>query len=109
MRFFTHGYRWVFLTFFVIAVIVACTTSPGKRSSQTTQEQPTQHNMIIFVADGLRPTWINATDTPSMNEIRERGVKFTNSHSLFPTFTTANASAIAQGADAKGVTPPVTI
>ncbi|NMG07400.1 alkaline phosphatase family protein [Brasilonema sp. UFV-L1] len=97
MRFFTHGYRWVFLTLFVIAVIVACTASPGKRSGQTTQQQATQHNMVIFVADGLRPTSINATDTPIMNEIRERGVKFTNSHSLFPTFTTANASAIATG------------
>ncbi|NEQ28781.1 MAG: alkaline phosphatase family protein, partial [Microcoleus sp. SIO2G3] len=49
------------------------------------------------IADGLRPTSINTTDTPSMNEIRERGVKFSNSHSLFPTFTTANASAIATG------------
>ncbi|MBW4634459.1 MAG: alkaline phosphatase family protein [Iphinoe sp. HA4291-MV1] len=92
MRFLTGNRRWVFLTLFVIAAIVACTAFPGKRS-----EQATQHNMVIFVADGLRPTSINATDTPTMNEIRERGVKFTNSHSLFPTFTTANASAIATG------------
>ena len=92
MRFFTHGRRWLFLTLFVIAVIAACTAMPGKRA-----QQAIQHSMVIFVADGLRPTSINATDTPSMNEIRERGVKFSNSHSLFPTFTTANASAIATG------------
>ncbi|ARV58763.1 alkaline phosphatase family protein [Nostocales cyanobacterium HT-58-2] len=92
MRFFTHSRHWVFLTLCVIAVIAACTAFPGKRT-----QQATQHNMVIFVADGLRPTSINATDTPTMNEIREGGVKFTNSHSLFPTFTTANASAIATG------------
>lgn len=92
MRFFTHDRRWLFLTLFVIAVIAACTVMPGKRS-----QQAIQHSVIIFVADGLRPTSINASDTPSMNEIRERGVKFSNSHSLFPTFTTANASAIATG------------
>lgn len=92
MQFFTHGRWWVFLTLFVIAAIAACTAIPGKQP-----QQAKQHSMVIFVADGLRPTSINATDTPTMNEIRERGVKFTNSHSLFPTFTTANASAIATG------------
>jgi hypothetical protein len=32
-----------------------------------------------------------------MAEIRDKGVNFKNSHSLFPTFTTANASAMATG------------
>jgi hypothetical protein len=54
-------------------------------------------NVIIFVADGLRPGSINATDTPTLYSIRQEGVNFTNSHSLFPTFTTPNASAIATG------------
>ncbi len=54
-------------------------------------------NIIVFVADGLRPGSINATDTPTMYGIKQSGVNFTNSHSLFPTFTTPNASAIATG------------
>jgi phosphodiesterase/alkaline phosphatase D-like protein/arylsulfatase A-like enzyme len=54
-------------------------------------------NIIIFVADGLRPGSINPTDTPTLYSIRQNGVDFTNSHSLFPTFTTPNASAIATG------------
>ena len=32
-----------------------------------------------------------------MAEVRDRGVNFKNSHSMFPTFTTANASAMATG------------
>jgi hypothetical protein len=32
-----------------------------------------------------------------MAEVRDKGVNFKNSHSLFPTFTTANASAMATG------------
>ena len=32
-----------------------------------------------------------------MADIRDKGVNFKNSHSLFPTFTTANASAMATG------------
>ncbi|MFN6484914.1 MAG: alkaline phosphatase family protein [Nostoc sp. DedQUE03] len=53
--------------------------------------------MIIFITDGLRPSKVNAQETPNLYEIRQKGVNFVNSHSLFPTFTTANASAIATG------------
>ncbi|HEX2788961.1 MAG TPA: alkaline phosphatase family protein [Steroidobacteraceae bacterium] len=54
-------------------------------------------NVVIFVADGLRPGSVNAQDAPTLNALREQGVSFDNSHSLFPTFTTPNASAIATG------------
>jgi arylsulfatase A-like enzyme len=56
-----------------------------------------KRNVIVFVADGLRAGSINATDTPTLYSVRQNGVNFTNSHSLFPTFTTPNASAIATG------------
>jgi predicted AlkP superfamily pyrophosphatase or phosphodiesterase len=56
-----------------------------------------RRNVIIFVADGLRAGSMNERDTPALWAIRTQGVQFTNSHSLFPTFTTANASAIATG------------
>ncbi len=54
-------------------------------------------NIIIFVADGLRSGSVNAAVAPTMVSVRNNGVYFSNSHSLFPTFTTANASAIATG------------
>ncbi len=54
-------------------------------------------NIIVFVADGLRPGSVNPTDTPTLFSIKQNGVNFTDSHSLFPTFTTPNASAIATG------------
>jgi hypothetical protein len=59
-------------------------------------ERP-HRNVILFVADGLRTGSVNAVDTPTMLRIRQQGVFFANSHSLFPTFTTPNASAIATG------------
>lgn len=56
-----------------------------------------RRNVIIFVADGLRHDSVNATDAPTLLALRKRGVHFVNSHSLFPTQTTPNASAIATG------------
>lgn len=58
---------------------------------------PQQRNVIIFVADGLRPSSVNPATAPTLYNIRLNGVNFVNSHSLFPTFTTPNAAAIATG------------
>ena len=55
------------------------------------------HNVILFVPDGLRGQIVTPQTAPAMAEIRDKGVNFRNSHSLFPTFTTANASAMATG------------
>jgi hypothetical protein len=55
------------------------------------------HNLILFVPDGLRAAIVDATTAPTFARLRDEGVNFVNSHSLFPTFTTANASAFATG------------
>ena len=58
-------------------------------------QQP--HNVILFVPDGLRALMVTPENAPVMAEIRDKGINFKNPHSLFPTFTTANASAMATG------------
>ena len=55
--------------------------------------------MIIFVADGLRYGSVEPGNMPNMARLKSQGVDFTNSHSLYPTVTTVNASAIATGHD----------
>jgi predicted AlkP superfamily pyrophosphatase or phosphodiesterase len=60
-------------------------------------QNATPHNLILFVPDGLRGRIVTPQTAPAMAEVRDKGVNFKNSHSLFPTFTTANASAMATG------------
>ena len=67
--------------------------SNGASFSQTSRP----HNIILFVPDGLRGRIVSPETAPAMAEARDRGVNFKNSHSMFPTFTTANASAMATG------------
>src|SRR6266851_9592888 len=55
------------------------------------------HNLILFIPDGLRALKVTPETAPAMAEVRDKGVNFKNPHSLFPTFTTANASAMATG------------
>ena len=59
--------------------------------------EPHTHNVIIFVADGLRSEIVTDQTAPAMAAVRREGVDFRNSHSLYPTVTTPNASVIATG------------
>jgi arylsulfatase A-like enzyme len=56
-----------------------------------------QQNIVLFVADGMRAAAVSPELTPTMARVRTEGIDFRNSHSLFPTVTAANASAIATG------------
>jgi arylsulfatase A-like enzyme len=56
-----------------------------------------RHNVILFVADGLRSQIVTADTAPALAALRAEGVDFQNSHALYPTVTTANASAMATG------------
>src|SRR6266576_2457400 len=60
-------------------------------------ENNTPRNLILFIPDGLRALKVTPETAPAMTEVRDKGVNFKNSHSLFPTFTMANGSAIASG------------
>ncbi len=55
------------------------------------------NNVVLFVPDGLRALSVTPEGAPTMAAIRDTGVNFKNPHSVFPTFTTANASAFATG------------
>jgi arylsulfatase A-like enzyme len=52
---------------------------------------------IVLVLDGLRPDAITPEETPNLSRLRREGVNFVNSHSVFPTVTRVNATAIGTG------------
>jgi hypothetical protein len=63
--------------------------------AQTPVPQP--HNVVLFVADGLRFRMVDDSTAPAMAAIAREGVSLRNGHALFPTFTMANASGMATG------------
>src|ERR1700740_2792044 len=52
---------------------------------------------LVLVLDGLRPDSITAEETPNLFRLRQEGVNFLNGHSVFPTVTRVNATAIGTG------------
>ena len=59
--------------------------------------RPSDHLIAIFVVDGLRPDSINRTDTPTIARLRDEGVDYVNSHSIFPTSTRVNTATLVTG------------
>ena len=59
--------------------------------------RPSARLILIVVMDGLRPDSINLEDMPTLFRLRQEGVSYINSHSVFPTVTRVNAAAISTG------------
>ncbi|HWX07927.1 MAG TPA: alkaline phosphatase family protein [Bradyrhizobium sp.] len=66
-------------------------------AASASAQYSTPHNLILFVPDGLRAGMVKPETAPAMAALRDQGVNFRNPHSLFPTFTMANASSMATG------------
>jgi len=78
----------------LLAALAALGALAGARAATPAAEP---RNVLIFVADGLRPGSVTAEDAPALYALRAHGTSFPNSHALFPTFTTPNAAALATG------------
>lgn len=79
----------------IVVVMAVATVAVGAAIWLQAQRRP--HNVIIFVADGLRSQVVTPETAPALAAVRSEGVDFRNSHALYPTFTTPNASGIATG------------
>jgi len=55
------------------------------------------HRQLLIVLDGLRPDYVTPEVMPTLYALGQRGVRFDNHHSVFPTVTRVNASSIATG------------
>jgi len=75
----------------LVPVVVALVLVPGTRAADPPP------NVILFVPDGLRSTMVSMDTAPALASLAQEGVRFTNSHSVYPTLTMPNAAALATG------------
>lgn len=82
----------------LLAVGLVVLTAPALAQAPAGQPTPAApHNVVIFVTDGLRSRAVNDATAPNLAGLARQGVSLVNGHSVFPTFTMANASAMATG------------
>jgi arylsulfatase A-like enzyme len=57
-----------------------------------------EHHVILVVWDGMRPDFVNATNTPTLFDLANRGVFFAHNHPVYVSSTEVNGTALATGA-----------
>ena len=81
-----------------LTLITTTFDGPVSLSARAARQSPSAARLILIVVmDGLRPDSINKEDTPTLFRLRQEGVNYINSHSVFPTVTRVNAAAISTG------------
>src|SRR5262245_24128491 len=78
----------------VLLILVICA---GAFSISAVPQVRLPHNVVLFIPDGLRPGAVNYETTPTFARVRDQGVYFGNSHSIFPTLTMVNSAAMGTG------------
>ncbi|HWX84593.1 MAG TPA: alkaline phosphatase family protein [Xanthobacteraceae bacterium] len=78
-------------------LVLGTTLLSATLASSAFAQAPQPHNVVLFIADGLRSRMVDDATAPTMAAIARDGVSLRNGHALFPTFTTANASGMATG------------
>src|SRR6266481_3745357 len=93
------GARFVFPA--VLTALLGLGSIGGAASS--TQDRSAQgqirrgEHVVVVVWDGMRPDFVSEQTTPALWKLAHRGVTFRNHHSVFPSATIVNGTAINTG------------
>src|SRR5213596_2294351 len=55
------------------------------------------HRVVVVVWDGMRPDFVSEHNTPALWKLSREGVTFRNHHSVYPSATMVNGTAIVTG------------
>src|SRR5208282_6425281 len=85
----------------ILAILLVFAAAPTR--AQDAQVPAQAHRgrgriAVLMVWDGLRPDFVTQRDTPNLFRLAREGVRFDRHHSIFPTLTMVNATALATGA-----------
>jgi arylsulfatase A-like enzyme len=56
-----------------------------------------ERHVVVVVWDGMRPDFVNQTNTPALYELAQRGVFFAHHHPVYVSSTEVNGTALATG------------
>src|SRR6266404_5590830 len=82
----------------VLASFIFFSSAPSSAQDTATAHHGRGRIMILMIWDGLRPDLVTQRDTPNLFRMAHEGVRFDRHHSIFPTLTMVNATALATGA-----------
>jgi predicted AlkP superfamily pyrophosphatase or phosphodiesterase len=82
----------------ILAIVLVFIATPTRAQDLTQARRGRGRIVVLMVWDGLRPDFVTQRDTPNLFRMAREGVRFDRHHSIFPTLTMVNATALATGA-----------
>jgi arylsulfatase A-like enzyme len=82
----------------ILAILLVFVAAPTRAQDSVASHHARGRIVVLMVWDGLRPDFVTQRDTPNLFKMAREGVRFDRHHSIFPTLTMVNATALATGA-----------
>jgi predicted AlkP superfamily pyrophosphatase or phosphodiesterase len=82
----------------ILAILLIFVAAPTRAQDSAETRRDRGRIVVLMVWDGLRPDFVTQRDTPNLFKLAREGVRFDRHHSIFPTLTMVNATALATGA-----------
>ena len=82
----------------ILAILLVFVAAPTRAQDSVASHHGRGRIVLLMVWDGLRPDFVTQRDTPNLFKMARDGVRFDRHHSIFPTLTMVNATALATGA-----------
>src|ERR1700722_6671180 len=82
----------------ILAILLVFVAAPTRAQDSFVSPHGRGRIVLLMVWDGLRPDFVTQRDTPNLFRLAREGVRFDKHHSIFPTLTMVNATALATGA-----------
>jgi arylsulfatase A-like enzyme len=83
------------------ALLISCAASASASTSSPDRSANGRirrgEHVVIVVWDGMRPDFVSEQNTPTLWKLAQSGVTFQNHHSVYPSATIVNGTAIATG------------
>jgi arylsulfatase A-like enzyme len=73
---------------------VACALCAISSAAQTSNQS---RHVVVVVWDGMRPDFVSEQNTPTLWKLAHEGVTFRNHHSVYPSATNVNGTALITG------------
>src|SRR5712664_1907514 len=80
---------------FLLQTVFAALLSLGSIAVAASSAQDRQ--VVVVVWDGMRPDFVSEQNTPTLWKLAQEGVTFRNHHSVYPSATIVNGTAINTG------------
>src|SRR5436190_1351958 len=74
-----------------LAALLACGAWPSEANANN-------RHVVVVVWDGMRPDFVTEQNCPTLYQLARRGVTFAHHHSVYPSATEVNGTAISTGA-----------